>query len=147
MYRQALVRTQAVFHLLSFSYYLYWSTALAHSQAIQEKTLGENHEDVAGSLDRLAEVLREQGQIKESEAMFRRGLEVTESAFGPTHAETAASLSNLALALDHLGKSDEAEQLFRRALRIEEEVRGPRHPEYAISLGKLGRCIAGKAPS
>ena len=50
--------------------------------AMQRKLLGNEHPDVAGSLEGLAVVLRAQGKLAEAETMQREVLVMTEEAAG-----------------------------------------------------------------
>src|SRR5919201_795225 len=94
----------SVFHLLGLTGEYFHGRA-AYSQAAPllrdalancEKTLGPEHRDTAGSLNKLANVLRAQGDLAEARPLFERALVIYAKALGPEHPLTATSLNNLA---------------------------------------------------
>ena len=105
--------------------------------AIQEKTQGPQHPDVAASLNNLALLYYNQGKYAEAEPFHQRALAVREKALGPEHPDVAASLNNLAELYRGQGKYAEAEPLHQRALTIWEKALGPEHPNVAFSLNNL----------
>ena len=102
--------------------------------AIEEKSLGPDHPEVAIRLNNLAGLLREQGQYAAAEPLYLRSLEMLEKALGPNHLFLAASLNNLAGLLRVQGQYAAAEPLHRRSLAIKEKALGPDHPDVANSL-------------
>ncbi|HYP90658.1 MAG TPA: tetratricopeptide repeat-containing protein kinase family protein, partial [Polyangiaceae bacterium] len=88
--------------------------------ALDRKTLGEEHANVADDLINLAVIQQEHGNYAESERLNRQALIITEHWFGPDHPLTASNLTSLSRALNHEGKDAEAEQLLKRALLINE---------------------------
>ncbi len=109
----------------------------AHALTIREKSLGENHLDVATSLTNLAIACGEQGRHAEAAQLFARALAIREAGLGPDHPLVANSLSNLAHSYDDLGRYDEAESLYVRALASHERLLGPDHADVATSLNNL----------
>jgi tetratricopeptide (TPR) repeat protein len=111
--------------------------------AIREQELGPNHPDVAASLDHLAGLLYETGQVTASVPLHRRALAIRERVRGPDHPDTATSLNSLADLLKVLGQSAAAGSLYERALAIRERVLGPDHPDTATSLNDLAGLLNG----
>ena len=107
------------------------------SLAIREKVLGPEHQNVATSLNNLAELYRDQGKYVEAEPLYRRSRAIWEKVLGPEHPNVAQSLNNLAALYRDQGKYAEAEPLYRRSLAIREKVLGPEHPDVAQSLNNL----------
>ncbi len=105
--------------------------------AINERSYGPDHANVATNLNNLAELLRNTNRIAEAEPLFRRALAINERSRGPDQAEFAADLNNLALLLEATGRTAHAEPLFRRALAIAEPSTGPGHPLVANCLNNL----------
>jgi hypothetical protein len=69
--------------------------------AIDEKSLGPEHPNVARDLNNLAVLLEEGfGQYAESEKLKRRALAINEKSFGPEHPNVARDLNNLAVLLE-----------------------------------------------
>jgi hypothetical protein len=66
------------------------------SLGIAEKVLGPEHPDTARSLNNLAVLLMDQGDLAGARPLIERGLAIREKVLGPGHPETARSLQNLA---------------------------------------------------
>lgn len=86
--------------------------------AIDERSHGPEHPNVAIRLNNLAELLRETNRLAEAEPLCRRALAIDEQSYGPDHPEVARDLNNLALLLRATNRLSEAEPLYRRALGI-----------------------------
>jgi tetratricopeptide (TPR) repeat protein len=109
--------------------------------AINEKSFGPDHSEVATALNNLALLLRDTNRLGEAEPLMRRTLAIDEKSFGPNHPEVATALSNLALLLRDTNRLDEAEPLVRRSLSIDEKSFGPDHPKVAIRLNNLAQLL------
>ncbi|EAW37505.1 kinesin light chain-like protein [Lyngbya sp. PCC 8106] len=106
---------------------------------IIERLLGENHPDVAQSLNNLAILYRDQGRYSEAEPLFQRSLTIYEKALGENHPDVAQSLNNLAQLYYSQGRYSEAEPLHQRSLAIREKALGENHPDVATSLNNLAQ--------
>ncbi|MBK6958450.1 MAG: tetratricopeptide repeat protein [Nitrosomonas sp.] len=104
---------------------------------IAEKDLGQEHSDVATSLNNLAELYRTQGQYEKAEPLYQRALTIRVKALGSDHSDVATSLNNLAVLYFSLGQYDKAEPLYQRSLVIKEKALGPDHPDVALGLSNL----------
>jgi hypothetical protein len=71
--------------------------------AICEKALGPEHPSTATSLNNLASLLQDQGDLAGARPLFERALAIREKALGPEHPSTAQSLNNLASLLQDQG--------------------------------------------
>jgi len=109
--------------------------------AIREKVLGPDHPDTAKSLNALALLLWNQGDLAGSRPLQERALAIRERVFGPNHPDTAMSLNNLALLQRDEGHANEALLLYKRALRIYEATCGPDHPDTALTLNNLAQLL------
>jgi Tetratricopeptide repeat len=58
-----------------------------------------DHPDVAISLNDLASLLQDKGDLAEAELLIRRGLEIRENKLGLEHPDVAISLNNLVYCL------------------------------------------------
>ena len=105
--------------------------------AIREKVLGPEHPDTATSLNNLAFLLQDQGDLAGARPLSERALAIREKVLGPEHPDTATSLNNLASLLQDQGDLAGARPLYERALAIREKVLGPEHPDTATSLNNL----------
>jgi tetratricopeptide (TPR) repeat protein len=95
--------------------------------AIREKVLGPEHPDTVESLNNLACMLRDHGDLAGSRTLHERALVIAEKVLGPEHPKMAGNLNILAGLLRDLGQMDEAEPLFRRAIAVGEKSRGAEH--------------------
>jgi tetratricopeptide (TPR) repeat protein len=106
------------------------------SLAIREKTLGPDHEDVATSLNNLAELYRSQERYADAEPLLKRSLAIREAA-NPDDPAAAPAMANLAALYDNQGRYAEAEPLSKRALAVLDKALGPNDPDIAIVLNIL----------
>ncbi len=111
-----------------------------------EKTLGNDHPDVATSLNNLALIHYSKGRFDQAEPLYRRALMIDERVLGYDHPGVATDLNNLALLYKKQGNLEAAEPLLKRALSIKERTFDPGHPSlvtglknYASVLRSLGR--------
>ena len=58
--------------------------------AIDEKSFGPDHPDVATDLNNLALLLQATNRLAEAEPLMRRALAIDEKSFGPDHPEVAS---------------------------------------------------------
>ena len=120
----------------------YLSAESMHRQAleIREKLLGNEHPDVATSLNNLARVLGEQGKLAEAEAMQRKALAMRKKLLGDEHPDVAISLDYLADALQIQSELTKAEPL-REALALQKKLLGNEHSDVARSLNLLAAIL------
>ena len=67
--------------------------------AIDEKSYGPEHPDVAIDLNNLAALLQATNRLPEAEPLMRRALTIDEKSYGPEHPDVAIDLNNLAALL------------------------------------------------
>jgi len=114
--------------------------------AIDEKTYGPDHQEVASSLNNLAVLYFSQGDYAKAEPVSLRSLAIWERVLGPEHPNVAMNLHNLGVLNRNIGRYDESRQYFERALAIEEKAfRSNQTPvaatleNYAVLLRKMNR--------
>jgi tetratricopeptide (TPR) repeat protein len=95
---------------------------LRRALAIREKALGPEHPDTATSLNDLARVLQDQGDLAAARPLYERALAIREKALGPEHPRMATSLNSLASVLRDQGDLAAARPLCERALAIREKA-------------------------
>ncbi|MEC4805322.1 MAG: CHAT domain-containing tetratricopeptide repeat protein, partial [Jaaginema sp. PMC 1080.18] len=105
--------------------------------AIYEQRLGNNHPNVANSLNGLAELYRNMGNYREAKSLYQRAIAIYEQRLGNNHPDVAKIFNNLALIYLDMGNYKEAETLLRRALTIREQALGSDHPSIANSFDNL----------
>jgi nephrocystin-3 len=115
--------------------------ALLRTLAFNEHSYGENHPEVAVSLNNLAMWLKDTGRLTEAEPLMRRVLKIDVQHYGESHPVVARDLNNLTLLLGDLGRLTEAEPLIRRALAIDEVTYGKNHPKISIRLNNLANLL------
>ncbi|HKQ80032.1 MAG TPA: serine/threonine-protein kinase [Blastocatellia bacterium] len=111
---------------------------------LRREALGEDHPDVASSLNHLGEVERLKGDFVGSESLFCEALAARLRLFGAESKEVAETLNYLALLLHERGQYDEAERLHQDALEMRRKLLGPEHLDIAISLNNLGSTLHAK---
>ncbi|MGF1986879.1 MAG: tetratricopeptide repeat protein [Nostoc sp. ZfuVER08] len=118
---------------------LYDKAAPWYNQCIEitKQRLGEEHPDVATSLNELGVLYRLQGRYSEAEPCYMQALEVRCNLLGEEHPDVATSLNNLALLYNCQGRYSEAEPLYIRALELRRRLLGQEHPDVANTLHNL----------
>jgi tetratricopeptide (TPR) repeat protein len=96
--------------------------------AMREQALGEEHPDVAASLNNLAELYRAQGRYVDAEPLYERAVAIWEKVLGTEYLYVAQSLYNLALLYLAQGRYAEAEPLMKRTVDILQVSLGEQHP-------------------
>jgi len=109
--------------------------------AIDEKSFGHQHPNVATDLNNLAALLYATNRMAEAEPLMRRALAIDEMSFGHERPNVAIRLNNLAHLLQATNRLSEAEPLVRRALAIDEKSFGHQHPNVAIHLNNLAHLL------
>jgi tetratricopeptide (TPR) repeat protein len=107
--------------------------------AIDEKSFGPEHPNVAIRLNNLASLLQDTN-LGEAEPPYRRALTIDEKNFGTEHPKVALRLNNLAQFLTDISRLTEAEPLMRRALAIDEKSFGPITPTLLEISTIYPRC-------
>ncbi len=108
---------------------------------MRKELLGDEHADVAHTLNHLARLYDFMGEYRKAEAYAREGLALREKIFGFNHQETAASMSNLANILLHQDKLPAAEKYFRSTLKAFKSVVGEEHPYTSSTISNLANVL------
>ncbi|MBW4515151.1 MAG: tetratricopeptide repeat protein [Timaviella obliquedivisa GSE-PSE-MK23-08B] len=104
---------------------------------VADARLGNDHPNMASSLNNLAGLYYSQGRYGEAEPLLVRSLHIRETQLGANHPDTAQSLNNLAELYESQGRYSEAESLLVRSLHIYETQLGADHPDTALGLNNL----------
>jgi CHAT domain-containing protein/tetratricopeptide (TPR) repeat protein len=118
---------------------------------LREKTLGEDHPELAHALGNMASLHIERGEYEKAEPLLNRALAIFEKMLGPSHTDVARTLIYLAKIHRKRGEYLKAEPLYDRALDIVEKTLGEQHA-YTISIlndismfyaakGEIGQAI------
>jgi CHAT domain-containing protein len=105
--------------------------------AIRQQAFGDNHPNVAISLNNLALLYQDQGNYAQAEPLYQQALTIFKQALGDNHPNMAASLNALALLYQDQGNYAQAEPLYQQALAISKQALGDNHPDVATSLNNL----------
>ena len=103
--------------------------------------LGNEHLEVAQSLNHLGEVQMLKADYAEATAHLRDALAVRRELLGSSTPEVAETLADLADVLTRQGEFAEAEPLIRESLAIRRQVLGEKHPDVAESLEDLALSL------
>jgi eukaryotic-like serine/threonine-protein kinase len=105
--------------------------------AVRRSLHGEEHPEVAESLDFLAEVANRRGDFTRAQKLALRALAIQERTLGSDHLETARTLTTAGIASWQLGDLATARARLERALAIKEKALGPSHPDLAGILNNV----------
>lgn len=119
------------------------AAAALKAVAIAQKALGQNHIDVAKSLNNLALAYYNKGEYSKAEPLLKRSLAISQEALGK-HPLVVSILGNLAEVYRAQGDYASAEPLLKLSLEIREEKLGPEHPDVALSLNNLAGLLESK---
>ncbi len=89
-----------------------------------ETAVGPNHPNVAGDLNNLAALYKNQGCYGDAEPLFKRSLGIMEKTLGPEHPNVALGLENYAALLRKTGRDVDAKRMDTRAKKMRTN-----HPE------------------
>ena len=84
----------------------------------QERVLGPDHPDVALTLENLAQILMDRGDLQGAEPLLQRALRTKEDALGREHPYVGETCEIYAELLRRMGRSAEAEEMEARARAI-----------------------------
>ncbi|MDJ1177119.1 CHAT domain-containing protein [Roseofilum capinflatum] len=98
---------------------------------------GNEHENVATSLNNLAELYKSQGRYSDAEPLYQEALAIIRIALPENHPNLATHLNNLAGLYRSQGRYTEAEPLFQEALAIDRIALPENHPDLATHLNNL----------
>ena len=107
------------------------------SLEITRSRLGEEHPDVADSLNNLALLYYSMGRYQEAEPLIVQALEMRMQLLGQNHPDVATSLNNLAVLYQLMGRYHQAEPLYQKALEMTKQLLGQNHPSVAQTLNNL----------
>ena len=116
------------------------SRCMRRALAIDEKSYGPDHPDVAIRLNNLALLLQATNRLAEAEPLMRRALAIDEKSYGPDHPEVASDLNNLAELLQDTNRLAEAEPLYAPRARDRRKRATARIIPMWRSASTISRC-------
>jgi len=111
-------------------------TAIEALAKAQEE-FGEDHANVAKTLNNLGVLYSGNKDYKKAEEFYRETLRIETKRMGDASEEVANTYYNLGRLYYQEGKYAKAEESFRRVLEITEKLFGENHPRSAMALGNL----------
>jgi eukaryotic-like serine/threonine-protein kinase len=99
--------------------------------------LGENHPEIANTLNNLGALQVRMGEFHKAEASHREALAIAEKVFGEDHFVTGTTKSLLASALMEQGRLEEAETLLLEAYRDIRKDFADDHPRTQATIRRL----------
>ena len=100
--------------------------------------LGNDHPDVATSLNNLAGLYYAQERYPEAEHLYLQALKLRKRFLGTHRPEVATALNNLAGLYYAQGRYQEAEPCYLEALKLRKRFLGSNSPDVATALNNLG---------
>jgi len=108
------------------------------SLEVRRSLLGDEHEDVAESLQYFGVLRQRQGRFGESEPMIARALEIYRKRLGEKHPRTMETLADHGVVLTDLARYAEATRIKHQVLEFRREFYGDEHKDVGLSLSDLG---------
>lgn len=105
--------------------------------AIEERTYGPSHPEVAGSQSQIAASYEARALYAEAEPLLRKSLVTWRAVLGEKHPDTATGYNNLAYNLHAQGRFVEAQPLYEEALDVLKAVFGDQHQLTASSYNNV----------
>ncbi len=105
---------------------------------VLREVLGENHPNVAQTMNGLAFLYMVQGKSAQAERLYTEALTAQRRIIGEDHPDAVNTLHNLAAFYVNEGRNAEAEPLATKAVEIRRRVLGAEHPETLRSVNNLG---------
>ena len=124
-------------YLLERGQYVLADPLLQTALDLRRNLLGDEHEDIAASLDQAARLYYYQGRYGEAEPLYQDALAMYKRLLGDEHPDVASSLNNLALLYFNQGRYGEADPLYQDALAMYKRLLMNEHPDVASSLNNL----------
>ncbi|HEY1725293.1 MAG TPA: toll/interleukin-1 receptor domain-containing protein [Steroidobacteraceae bacterium] len=112
---------------------------------LQRRVLGPAHPDIAATLQDLAKVIDDEGNLKTAIPVMQQALDMQRQLNGtqpePRLAET---INDMGILLYEGGNYDGAAKLYLEAIAMKRRLLGDKHPEIALTLSNLARVLQDK---
>lgn len=118
-----------------------FSAAIAHFRAalnIQRRALAAEHPDIAKSLNNLAVIHQNLGDLAQAASIYQQALAIQSTAYGEHHPRVGSTLYNMGTIAELRGDTKQARTLYERSLNIYQKAHGDNHPVVAMNLTQLG---------
>ncbi|XP_013391838.1 uncharacterized protein LOC106159931 [Lingula anatina] len=115
--------------------------AFRKALSMQEKVLGEYHEETAATLCSLGRAMSAQGKHAEALSAFQRALHIQEQLKGETH-DTASTVHDIGMEMIRLHDINGATSTFRRVVAMMVNIVGKYHEETAQHIFLLATLLS-----
>lgn len=126
-------------------HYSFFKEALKEQEralAIQIKTFGNDHPEVAVNLNDIGITLAALGRHEEALRYYRQAIETWNRVLEGKHPDIAKCLNNIGMSLSALGQYEEALQYYQQAIEIWSRALGEKHPYRADGLNNIGENLS-----
>ncbi len=110
-------------------FYLKALELLEQSLTIYKTAYGEQHPDVAATLNNIGLTWDRLGEYRKALDYYAQALDINRQAYGEQHPAVARNLNNIARAWYNLGEYQQAKEYLEAALAIQRDMLGPEHPD------------------
>jgi serine/threonine protein kinase/Tfp pilus assembly protein PilF len=138
---QAAVRTTIGNTYLALGLYEAADPQLRAALETRRALLGENHAEVAASLDALGTLRFYTGEYAQAKELFGQALAIERRVLGEGHEQMLLTLNNLGAVLWGQGAYDEAEPIFREVLAATRK-QGSQDENLAMALNNLASLLS-----
>ncbi len=114
---------------------------LGQALSLRRQLFGDNHPEIADTLNALGEVRYDRGDFDGAERLYDEALGMRRRLFGPQDVAVATSLDNLGNIYQERGDGAAAERAYRDALAIRRDKLGPDHKDVAASMNNVATIL------
>ena len=110
--------------------------------AIEFKTLGREHPDVANSYNNIGSIWDDKDEYDKALEYYEKSLAIYLKTLGGEHPDVATSYNIIGLARDNKGETDKALEYYEKSLAIRLKTLGGEHPNVAVVYNNIGAAWA-----
>jgi tetratricopeptide (TPR) repeat protein len=108
------------------------------SQEINQKSLPENHPNLASSYSSIGSVYRNMGEYSKALSSHKKALEIYQKTLPANHPLLATSYNNIGGVYRDMGEYSKALSYYEKALEIRQKTLPANHPDLATSYANIG---------
>ena len=114
---------------------------IGKSLKMRREIFGNDHLDVAATLENIAILEWNKGNYAAAETHFKESLEIRLRLLGEESEEAATSLNNLGVLYATQGELEKSEPFIRESLSLRRKLLDNDHPDLAESINNLGNIL------
>jgi tetratricopeptide (TPR) repeat protein len=118
----------------------YQEALISYQKALEvyQKTLPEDHPDLATSYNNIGQVYNSIGEYSKALSYYQNSLEIYQKTLDSNHPSLAISYNNIGWVHKFMGDYPKALESHEKALEIEQKTLPPSHPSLATSYNNIG---------